>query len=121
MFNLKKYVFIILSLAMSLTLFIGCSSNSSSSNYNFKAGEDITLSEETWMPTNKENLDKLISFSKEKNKDAINRMISNDEVITLPSQTKVTILKLNGTNADVEVASGDNVGKKGVLIFELLK
>jgi ABC-type molybdate transport system substrate-binding protein len=111
---------------------VGCSSKSSNkeakSNTTVKTvssleieGKDISLSGVNLLPLNKEYLDKLGTLANANNKDAIQRMADNKELVVLADKTKVTVTKVSIGTAEVEVVDGDYKGTKGILPIEILQ
>lgn len=81
------------------------SSSSSSSSSIPQTGQSITLSDVTPVCSSKENVDKLLSYLREKNDSGLKSMYSRGEVKDLPKGTKVNVVKM-GLVTEVETASG---------------
>ncbi len=122
---LKKLILLLMAVAL-LFVVAGCggvSKNNVPINDVTKtsAGNDVVLSEDTLMATSSEGMDKLIEMANANNKDAIQRMLDNKELYSLGAGTKVTVIDRGFSKANVEVATGELTGTKGILPVELLK
>ncbi|WP_035290923.1 hypothetical protein [Clostridium sp. KNHs214] len=105
---MKRIITIILSCFMFFTL-VGCGNNSSTtnSNINYNSGEEITLAEDAPCCSSKSNVDKMIDYVRENNKNAQDRMLSNGEAKVIPKGSKVTIVSL-GIVVEIETEDGES-------------
>jgi hypothetical protein len=101
-YSMKK-TFILFLIGLSLIL-VGCGSNSVSSS-NLKNGQSIILPSDTPVASSKENVDKIISYVKNKNGSALNNMELQGDATVLSKGTKVNVVKV-GIVTEIETEQG---------------
>lgn len=89
--------------------------SSTSSKTTLHSGQSVTLSDGTLVCSSKENLSKMLSFMREKNKDGQNQMLINGQTTILSKGTKVNVIN-TGITAEIEVN-----GEKWFAPYELIK
>lgn len=108
--KILKAVLLCLSIILCMGLFVGCGdedeSSSTSSTSNLSSGERITLKDDAFVCSSKENVDKLIDYIREKNSSGEQEMIDRGEVITLTKGTEVNIVKV-GIVTEIETGNGE--------------
>lgn len=98
-------ILIIIAVVWAISSFSHSSSSSSSSSELPQSGQSITLSDVTPVCSSKENLDKLLSYIREKNNSGIQSMYSRGEVKDLQKGTKVNVTKA-GIVTEIETSGG---------------
>lgn len=100
---MKRIITILISCILILSL-VSCGSSSStstSSKTTLHSGQSITLKDDTLVCSSKNNLDKMLSFMSQKNKDGQNQMLLNGQATILSKGTKVNVTSV-GITTEVE-------------------